>query len=48
MMTAVIGFRSEYPIAYLKPILMMTIILIIAGLICFALFYKTIDFFENI
>lgn len=27
---------------------MITIILLLAGLVCFALFYKSVDYFENI
>jgi len=27
---------------------MLTVILVIAGIICFGLFYKTIEFFEKI
>lgn len=27
---------------------MITIILFLAGLVCFALFYKSVDYFENI
>ena len=31
-----------------KPFVMLTIILIIAALICFAVFFKSIDFFDKI
>jgi hypothetical protein len=31
-----------------KPFTMLTIILIIAALICFAVFFKSIDFFDKI
>jgi len=31
-----------------KDVVMLTIILFAAGLICFALFFKSIDYFEKI
>jgi len=35
-------------LANLKQKYMLTVILILAGLICFALFFKAIDFFDKI
>lgn len=32
----------------IKLIYMLTILLILAGLLCFALFFKSIDFFDKI
>lgn len=39
------GTRFGFP---LETMLMLTIALFIAGFLCFALFFKAVDFFEKI